>query len=185
MRVPSWTCVASAFPVEKPRGQASGSDMDTSLGSFNGDKLVIECEGARFAIDAGAVAGIVEVGKLACLPGSKGFVSGIISLRNEPVTVVDIRGVFQGLPAETPGSPRRIIVLKEKGRVLGLDVGSAGISFLWEEDMAGGTVEGTTGRYTRGKIEAGDGQAPVYVIDWHALFDEAVRILSPERRAGA
>ncbi|MBI5826315.1 MAG: chemotaxis protein CheW [Deltaproteobacteria bacterium] len=118
------------------RGQASESDIDTSLhvedsprlgprGSFNGDKIVIECDGARFALDANAVAGILEVGKLAYLPGCKGFVSGIISLRNEPVTVVDIRGVFQGLAAETPGSPRRIIVLKEKGRVLGLDVGFA------------------------------------------------------------
>lgn len=153
---------------------------------MDGDKIVIECDGARFALDASAVAGIVEVGKLSCLPGCKGFVSGMISLRNEPVTVVDIRGVFQGLPAKTAPVPRRVIVLKEKGRTLGLDVGSAGISFLWKDDMAGRTVEGSSGRYTKGRIETGDGQAPpVYVIDWPALFDEAVRILSPERSAGA
>ncbi|MEK7774123.1 MAG: chemotaxis protein CheW [Deltaproteobacteria bacterium] len=155
-------------------------------GSFNGDKLVIECEGARFALDAAAVAGIVEVEKITYLPGGAGFVSGIISLRNEPVTVVDIRGVFQGLPAQAPGLPRRIIVLKEKTRVLGLDVGSAKISFLWKDGIDGKAVEGFTGRYTEGKIEAEDGQGPpVYVINWPALFDEAVRILSPERTAGA
>lgn len=175
-----------------PRGQAGGSDMDASLhvedsqrpgpkGNLNGDKIVIECDGARFALDAGAVAGILEVGRLAYLPGGKGFVSGMISLRNEPVTVVDIRGIFQGLPSETPASLRRVIVLKEKGRVLGLDVGSAAISFLWGEDIAGREVAGPPGRYTKGKIEAGEGQShPVYVIDWPALFDETVRILSPE-----
>lgn len=144
---------------------------------MNGDRLVIECGGVRLALGTSDVAGIVEVSKVPYLPGQSRFVNGIISFRNEPVAVVDIRKVFQGLSPEKADGEKKIIVLKQKGRTLGIEIGSARIFFIWNREAAEMTP-GVKGQYIEGKIELEDG--PVYILDWRKLFDETARILSLE-----
>ncbi|MFQ5736703.1 MAG: chemotaxis protein CheW [Thermodesulfobacteriota bacterium] len=144
------------------------------------DKMVVELEGFSIAIDTGLVAGIKEVEQLPFMPGQKGLVSGIISLRNEPVTVINIHRAFgiasAGSENERPG-PRKIIVINDKGRLLGIDIGSSVVSFLWGEELKG-KVTMHEGRYIKGRIEGKKG--PIRLIDPGALFDEASRILSTE-----
>ncbi|OGQ07428.1 MAG: hypothetical protein A2W38_02705 [Deltaproteobacteria bacterium RBG_19FT_COMBO_58_16] len=140
------------------------------------DKMVVELEGFSIALDTKLVAGIKEVEKLPFMPGQKGLVSGIISLRNEPVTVINIHRAF-GITAAEPTGPRKIIVIKDKDRLLGVDIGSSEVSFLWGNELEG-KVTLHEGRYIKGRIEGKKG--PIRLIDPGALFDEATRILSAE-----
>lgn len=147
------------------------------------DKLVIEMDGVRYAFDTADVASIVESERIPFLPGNIGFVTGIISLRGEPVTVVDLRRVFNpGRTGQSEEGPRKIVVVRGKNRILGFDIGSANVSFLWNEELKSASKEKTTagenGGYT-GK-EAGPDAGPVRFIDWSALFDETTRMLSTE-----
>jgi len=86
---------------------------------MEGDKLIISLGSGRFALDTKAVAGIIEQEKLPFLPGRSGFVSGIVSFRNEPVTVIDLSGAL-GDFTETAGAGHKIIILSVKGRLLGI-----------------------------------------------------------------
>lgn len=146
---------------------------------MRGDKLVIDLDCGRYALDTGAVAGVVEKERLPFLPGGKGFASGIISFRNEPVTVINLPSALGDLGAGAP-SVHKIIVLREKGRILGVDIGGSEISFLWEEDIEG-KVSGEKGLYTSGRIHAGS--RPIDIINWPALYDETLRMLSAEDHA--
>lgn len=143
---------------------------------MEGDKLVITLSAGRYALDTKAIAGIVETEKLPFLPGKRGFVSGIISFRNEPVTVVDLKSAL-GDFTEGEGLGHKVIVIRDKGRLLGIDIGPAVISFIWNEELQG-RATGEKGLYTSGRIYASDG--PVDIIDWQALFNETTRLLTTE-----
>jgi chemotaxis signal transduction protein len=143
---------------------------------MDGDKIVIELEGFAIAIDTAIVMGIKEVDKLPFVPGQKGLVCGIISMRNEPVTVVNIHRAF-GITSQEDagGGQRKVVIVKEKGRMLGIDIGNCRVSFLWHEDIKGKTSP-HEGKYIKGRIEGDNG--PIRLIDPWALFDEAAKLLS-------
>ncbi|GMR05387.1 MAG: hypothetical protein BMS9Abin24_200 [Thermodesulfobacteriota bacterium] len=138
--------------------------------------MVVELEGFSIALDTKLVAGIKEVERLPFMPGQRGLVSGIISLRNEPVTVINIHRAF-GITAAESAGPKKIIVIKDKGRLLGIDIGSSQVSFLWANELKG-KVTLHEGRYIKGRIEGKRG--PIRLIDPGSLFEEATRILSAE-----
>lgn len=149
---------------------------------MNGDKLVIALGAARYALDTSAVAGIVAVDRVPLLPGQSGFVKGIISLRNEPVTVIDLRKVFAPALPDDGDGPGKIIVVRDKKRLIGLAIGSATVSFVWDEELEGSRPAGEAGGFTSGTI--GPENDPVLIIDWTALFAETARILSAEEKGG-
>lgn len=149
---------------------------------MNGDKLVIELGAARYALDTALVAGIVAAESVPFLPGQGDLVRGIISLRNEPVTVVDLRKVFA---PDGPGDEHgagKVIVVGDKNRLIGLAIGSSTVSFMWDEELKKSASRGEAGRFTAGVI--GPENDPVWIIDWRALFAEAARILSTEEKGG-
>lgn len=149
---------------------------------MNGDKLVIELGSARYALETAEVAGIVAAESVPFLPGQSGLVRGIISLRNEPVTVIDLLKVFA---PEDPGCAEgtgKVIVVKGKNRLIGLAIGSSPISFLWDQGSEKTASRDQAGRFTAGVI--GPENDPVWLIDWHELFAEAARILSTEEKGG-
>lgn len=143
---------------------------------MEGDKLIISLSSGRFALDTKAVAGIIEMERLPFLPGKSGFVSGIVSFRNEPVTVVDL-SVAIGDFTRAAGEGHKVIILNGKGRPLGIDIGSSQVSFMWDDELKGRTT-GEKGLYTSGRIYAIDG--PIDIIDWQALFNETTRLLTTE-----
>ena len=143
---------------------------------MEGDKLVITLGAGRFALDTKAVAGIIELEKLPFLPGRSGFVTGIVSFRNEPVTVIDLSGAL-GDFTDAPKTGHKVIILSSKGRLLGIDIGSALVSFIWDEELKGRTT-GEKGLYTSGRIYAAEG--PIDIIDWQAIFNETTRLLTTE-----
>ncbi|MDO8426320.1 MAG: chemotaxis protein CheW [Deltaproteobacteria bacterium] len=144
---------------------------------MDGDRLVIELKGLNLGLGTKAVAGIVETEKIPFMPGQSGFIAGIISFRNEPVTVIDIPKAF-GAAAGAEGGPHKVVVVKEKNRHLGLDAGSSAVSFLWEEEIKGLSPAQGGGKYIKEFIDV-NGRS-IGMIDSAALFEEAVRILSTE-----
>ncbi len=149
---------------------------------MNGDKLVIELGAARYALDTALVAGIVAAESVPFLPGQSGLVRGIISLRNEPVTVIDLRKVFAPDDPSAETAPGKVIVVRDKNRLIGLAIGSASVSFMWDDELKKQASRGEAGRFTTAVI--GPENDPVWIIDWHALFTEAARILSTEEKGG-
>jgi len=146
---------------------------------MEGDKLVITLDSGRFALETKTVAGIIELEKLPFLPGKSGFVSGIVSFRNEPVTVIDLSGAL-GDFTQAPAASHKIIILSSRGRLLGIDIGSSQVSFIWDEELKGRTTD-EKGLYTSGRIYAEEG--PIDIIDWQALFNETTRLLTTDDHA--
>ena len=109
------------------------------------------------------------------LPGRSGFVTGMISFRNEPVTVIELAGALGDFSAR-PVAAHKVIVLREKGRALGVDIGDSEISFHWNTET--GKVTGERGLFTSGRIY--DSENAIDIIDWTALFNETTRILSAD-----
>lgn len=143
------------------------------------DKLVIALDNGKYALDTTAVAGIIELEKLPFLPGKSGFVAGVVSFRNEPVTVIDLKSALGDFTGAAEAG-HKIIVLSSKGRLLGIDIGSSQVSFIWDNELKGKTT-GEKGLYTTGRIYAADG--PVDIIDWQALFNETARLLTTDEHA--
>lgn len=146
---------------------------------MEGDKLVIALGNGKYALDTKAVAGIIELPKLPFLPGKSGFVAGVVSFRNEPVTVIDLKSAL-GDFTEAALTSHKIIVLSSRARLLGIDIGSSQVSFIWDNELKGRTT-GEKGLYTAGRIHAEDG--PIDIIDWQALFNETTRLLTTDEHA--
>lgn len=143
---------------------------------MTGDKLIISLDAGKFAVPTTAVAGVVEFDKLPFLPGRTGFVTGIISFRNEPVAVVDL-AMALGDFSPAPRASHKIIVLRDRGRALGVDIGESALSFLWDEEI-GGQAADEKGLFTSSRIYA-EGST-IDIIDWTALFNETSRMLATE-----
>lgn len=141
---------------------------------MHGDQIVISLDAGAFALPTADLAGVVETVSIPCLPGRSGFVTGIISFRNEPVAVIDLRVALGDFTAGRQGT-HKVIVARDKGRSLGMDIGASELSFLWDDEIDGGVTD-EKGLYTRGRIRAGE--RTIDIIDWQALFNETARILS-------
>lgn len=143
---------------------------------MNADKLVLGLAGLKLAIETTEVAGIVSVQRQTYLPHQSGFVSGLISLRGEPVTVVDVRKAFK--LRDAAGSGHMIVVVRDSKRTLGLDAGGAETSFLWAEELKKSVSSSEGGAFTKGTLTLD--RENYIIIDWRALFDEAARLLTTD-----
>ena len=80
--------------------------------------LIIKLHGGLFGVDADAVREIVDFPAATRLPGAPPYVRGVVNLRGQLLTVVDIGHRLTGSPAtSTEGS---IVVVAAEGRALGL-----------------------------------------------------------------
>ncbi|MBI5562154.1 MAG: chemotaxis protein CheW [Deltaproteobacteria bacterium] len=147
---------------------------------MNEDKLAIGLCGLKLALDTAEVAGIVSVRHAAYMPHQSGFVSGVISLRGEPVAVVDVSRAFDCPQEDAPDKApsRKVIVVKDASRTLGLDVGAADVYFLWTEELKKSVPGESRAGFAKGTIELDRDR--YIIIDWRALFDEAARVLATE-----
>ncbi|MBI5234140.1 MAG: response regulator, partial [Deltaproteobacteria bacterium] len=123
-------------------------------------KLLIEFNERRVAVLLSSVERVLEEERLASIPGQRGFVCGVVGLYGEPVAVADLKQVL-GLD-RTAAHQKKIIVLKDRERCIGLDIGDAKIRLLWEDGLEGQNIE---------------------LLDWQRLFDDTASILCPEGAA--
>lgn len=144
---------------------------------MTGDKLIFEFQGRRFGIDTSEVAGILEAEKASCIPGQGSIIRGVISLRGEPVTVVDAGMLFTGAPG-TRGPQDKIVVVRSRDHVLGIDIGPSKPVFVWAEELKDFSTTQVDDPRIRSVIEAGD--SPISIIDCTAIFEEAEAVLATE-----
>lgn len=174
------TAGAHEGPVDRTEALRSDSAAVERTG---GDMLVFEANGSRFAIGTDAVTSIVEADKISSIPGQTGFIKGVISLRGEPVAVVDLSKAFEEV-AKPDGSRAfikghgRIVVVRDRSRTLGLYIGTTKPYFLWNEEVEGFLSSEQTGKYIKETIKVG--QHTINLIDWGELFEKASRILATE-----
>lgn len=138
------------------------------------DLVVMDLAGVSAALDTSVVASIAEVPRLAAIPGQSGIVVGIISLRGEPVTVVDLSRALTG--EATTRENARVVVAGSRDAALGLNIGRTKPRFLWKEDLAEAVAREQPGRYATGRVETPEGG--IILLNWMELFEEATRILS-------
>jgi purine-binding chemotaxis protein CheW len=89
--------------------------------------------GERYAIEAAAVREVIRPPRLARLPGAPAFAAGVVNLRGEIVTVLDLRP-FLGVPAASPSESTRLVVLG--GDVPELALVADAVEGLAEADLA-------------------------------------------------
>ncbi len=146
---------------------------------MQGDKLIIDLQGLLLGIDTCVIAGIVEMESIPFLPGQKGFVSGIISLRGEPVAVAGLSAAFEASSPVAGRAPHKVIIARQSGRTLGLDADGGVLSFLWNEEIKSGrktAKKENSFRYVEEVVETARGD--VSIIDWRLIFEDTARILS-------
>lgn len=143
---------------------------------YAGDKLIFKLCGRRFALDTATVDRIVELDRIYFLPGMAGFVEGIITLRGEPVAVVDAGKAITGRSPLEPERAHKVIVAREQHRVIGLDIGEAEVSFLWGHEIEGCSVEEPPAGFIRAVLTAGD--SATELIDTAAVYEESKKLLA-------
>ncbi len=141
------------------------------------DKLIFKLGQKSFGIDTGIVDGVVEVNKVFFLPGGKGLVKGIISLRGNPVTVID-GGVLEAGSSVLSDIPRKIIVVREDEHIIGIDIGDAEVSVLRREDPADKGENPMAGGFEGAAVD----EEEVHDVDCAGLFNRAEKVLSPEHK---
>ncbi len=134
------------------------------------DRLVFNLDGKLFGFNTPEVDKVVEVDHVFFLPGRSGIISGIISLSGEPVTVVDARRAVGAKPVPPPDRTEsvthRVIIVRDSDRLLGYDIGTTEVTFLWDEGSGMATP-----------VKTDTAEKAVLLINWGAHFDEAANIL--------
>jgi len=82
--------------------------------------LIVELRGGLYGIDSGAVREIVPLLGATRLPGAPPHVRGVVNLRGQLLTVVDVGHRLTGTPAST--SEGSIVVVTAAERLLGVQV---------------------------------------------------------------
>lgn len=81
-------------------------------------------EGEFYAFPVSQVREVVRVPEIVPVPGAPSFVLGIINLRGQIVTVIDLRERF-GLPGKELEDRSRVLVVEVEGKTLGVLVDAA------------------------------------------------------------
>lgn len=156
------------------------------------DKLLISLGNETFAVDADAVAAVVETERFFMLPilqplafcPRPGFIKGVITRRGDVVIVIDIRNLM-GMPASPDKfdqgqardkGPYRVAIVKKDDATLGAYLGKKELSFLWREDLSGLEFQPSGENYIQGLIDPSGRK--IKLLDWQRILEETQRAIS-------
>ena len=91
--------------------EAEGEDMMRSNGSIQVVEFVLGDE--TFAIDLFEVREVVEYTRISALPNSPSYIKGIIDLRGEITTIIDLKARLNIIGSDRAEEESRIIVLDD------------------------------------------------------------------------
>jgi len=74
--------------------------------------LTFELGRESYGIDVTHVRGIRAVGALARVPGAPGFYQGVINMRGQIISVIDLRSFFQIPPVDEVAAPQEVIIVQ-------------------------------------------------------------------------
>ncbi len=141
------------------------------------DQLIFRLNKKFFSIDTGRVYGIIEAKDIYFLPGRRGFVKGVISLRGQTITVVD-SSVLSGSAGADSAAPGKIIVIKDQDRYLGIDISTAEINFSWGRTKPSPTADDKSAP-PQPAVPPGE---TIEEVPSETVFSLTEKILSPGRR---
>ena len=108
------------MPIPSMPSDSTATGPDASAGGGH-SLLILELSGGLYGIDSTTVREIVTALDAARLPGAPAHVRGVVNLRGQLLTVVDLGHRLTGTP--TPTTEGSIVVVSAVDRVLGLVVG--------------------------------------------------------------
>ena len=121
----------------------------------------------RLADTLDDVYSIVGAEHFYAIPGQAPPIKGMISLRGEAIAVADIKELLGASCEDDPEKSKKVIIVKDKSRTLGLSIGDEEVLFEWQENTDG---EGDDGR---GK--------EAHSFDWIPVYDKVTAILSSKK----
>jgi purine-binding chemotaxis protein CheW len=128
--------------------QASGSDT----------YVLFELAGATYAFRSDEVQQLEMVGEPTAVPNAPPYVDGVVSVRGQVIPALNLRARF-GFPRAPHDLRSRLVVLRARGRTVGLIVDSAREFAVIPADAIQPPPDGVTGlsgRYLRGLAHRGD-----------------------------
>lgn len=125
-----------------------------------------------YGINVMQVQEVLRLPEIAPVPGAPGYVIGIINLRGNVVTVIDLRNRF-GLPSTESDDASRIVIIEAEDQVIGILVDSvAEVVELRSSDIETAPNVGNeeSARYIQGVSSRGN--QLLILLDLNKLFSD-------------
>ena len=129
-----------------------------SYASGNDSYVLFKLAGATYALRSDDIQQLEMVGEPTPVPNASPFVEGVVSVRGQVIPAVNLRARF-GFPRAPHDMRSRLVVIRARGRTVGLIVDSASEFALIPGDAIQpppDEVTGLSGRYLRGLAHRGD-----------------------------
>ena len=130
-------------------------------------RLIFKINGHRLAVALDDVYSIVGAEHFYAIPGQAPPIKGMISLRGEAIAVADIKELLGASSEDDPEKSKKVIIVKDKSRTLGLSIGDEDVLFEWQENL---------------DVPGGDGRSEeTRSFDWIPVYDKVTAILSSKK----
>lgn len=110
---------AQAREVLRARARALASPVGSEGIAEPVEVVEFRLAGESYALESICVAGVFPLTELTRLPGTPAFVQGVVHVRGEIVSVVDLRSFF-GLPASGITDLNKVILLQSREMAFGI-----------------------------------------------------------------
>lgn len=140
---------------------------------MDGDKIVFDLEGKRFAIDSRVIECIIDTEYISFLPNPPSCVNGVITHHNHIVIVADLAAILRLTVVKK--TPYRIIIINVDGIFLGVNAGDALISLMRQKDCNEVVFQGDDNDYILGVMNPISDN--IKLIDHDALLELVARSL--------
>src|SRR5687767_6193273 len=120
--------------------------------------VLFQLAGATYALRSDDIQQLEMVGETTPVPNAPSFVEGVVSVRGQVIPAVSLRARF-GFPKAPHDMRSRLVVIRARGRTVGLVVDSASEFATIPADSIQPPPEevtGLSGRYLRGLAHRGD-----------------------------
>lgn len=119
--------------------------------------LAFRLGGERYCVDINQAKSVVNAGSVTRVPNMPAFVAGIMNLRGDVISLIDIRHFF-GLDTAKRARQARILVTDAAGSPCGIVVDS--IDEAIDIDLSSiqpplATLKGRAGEFTKGQVQLG------------------------------
>ena len=120
--------------------------------------LSFRLSGENYCADVKCVKEVIRISRITNVPNTPEFIAGVINLRGEIISLVDIRP-FLGLTAQEVAGEPTVLVMDMKGETMGVLVDRIRETVRIDEESIQptlSTIKGRLAAYTKGQATLGD-----------------------------